>query len=167
MLALCLKCRIIVKGTVLRQANKEPRLKSGVLFLQNIFRNQCKSTFCFLRLWMTCTSQLHKQSITLFCYDMQLCSSQAEVCHTIIHLQLYARVQKTSGLSKVVNIEAWLQVILIQYFYFVVAALLTPPHIPICPEVWRLPLSHGSRCVTWKQKFTFQNLKLSTTSMCD
>lgn len=28
--------------------------------------------------------------------------------------------------------------------------ILTPPHIPICPEVCRLPLSHGSKWSTYE-----------------
>jgi len=28
---------------------------------------------------------------------------------------------------------------------------LTPPHIPVKPDVFRLPFSHGSKCLTYKK----------------
>ena len=32
----------------------------------------------------------------------------------------------------------------------------TPPHMPVKPDVLRLPFSHGSKCLTWNRKKAFQ-----------
>ena len=41
----------------------------------------------------------------------------------------------------------WLNCLSIVIFFYMI---LTPPHMPVCPAVFLLPFSHGSKCVTWE-----------------